>query len=87
MKESRWARFRNWLSSLSFRTGLVVLGVCALCYAVSFAQMLLPISAAAKGALWAAFFGMAKAAQYTALAILGRAGIARLRAIFRRPAA
>jgi phosphoglycolate phosphatase len=36
--------------------------------------MLLPISATAKGILWFIFFGLAKATQYTALAILGVKG-------------
>lgn len=72
------------LSRLSFRTGLWVLAACALCYAVSFAQMLLPISPAAKTALWAILFGSAKTLQYTALAILGTEGIRRLRRALRR---
>lgn len=72
------------LQGLSFRTGIIVAGCCLLCYAISFAQMLLPISAAAKAALWAAFFGMAKALQYTALIILGKAGLSRLRTALRR---
>jgi len=76
-------KFRQWLQSLSFRTGLIVALCCVLCYALSFAQMLLPISVAAKGVLLAAFYGLAKACQYTALLILGKAGIARLKAFFR----
>lgn len=77
-------RFRQWLGGLSFRTGVIVAGMCAACYVVSFAQMLLPISIAAKGVLWTIFFGLAKALQYTALLILGSAGIARLKMAFRR---
>lgn len=77
-------KLRNWLASLSYRTGLIVAAVCAACYAVSFAQMLLPLSVAAKGVLWAVFFGMAKAAQYCAILILGKAGVANLRGYFRR---
>lgn len=73
-----------WLSSLSFKTGLVVLGICAGCYVISFAQMLLPISVAAKGVLWVVFFGLAKTAQYSALLILGKAGIERIRTRFKR---
>jgi len=77
-------RIREWLSSLSFKTGLVVLGICGACYAISFAQMLLPISIAAKGVLWVVFFGLAKTAQYSALLILGKAGIERIRKRFKR---
>ncbi len=47
-----FSRFRGWLTQLSFRTGLVVAVLCAVCYVVSFAQVLLPISAAAKSVLW-----------------------------------
>lgn len=68
-------RLKQWLGGLSFRTGVVVAAVCLCCYAVSFAQMLLPISVAAKGVLWFVFFGLAKTAQYTAILILGKAGL------------
>lgn len=77
-------RVGRWLAGLSFRTGCVVLGVCVLCYAVSFAQMLLPISLEAKGALWVVFFGLAKTFQYSGLLILGKEGVRRLRARFGR---
>lgn len=40
--------------------------------------MLLPISTATKGVLWFIFFGLAKTAQYTAIAIIGKAGIQKL---------
>lgn len=69
--------------TLSFRTGVVVLALCLLCYAVSFAQMLLPISVTAKGVLWTVFFGLAKTFQYTALLILGKEGLTRVRQFFR----
>ena len=84
-----WERLRNSaatrLRGLSFRTGVIVACLCALCYAVSFLQMLLPLSVTAKGILWATFFGMAKALQYTALLILGKAGWQRLKAGLSRP--
>lgn len=76
-------RIRNWLASLSFRTGCIVAILCALCYAISFAQMLLPISASAKGILWVIFFGLAKTFQYSAIVILGKVGISRLKNSFR----
>lgn len=77
-------RLKQWLSHLSFRTGLAVLAVCAVCYIVSFAQMALPISTGAKTALWVIFFGLAKTAQYSALLILGKEGVVRLKRYFKR---
>lgn len=73
-----------WLASLSPRTGIALLIACALFYAISFTQILLPISAAAKGVLWVVFFGLAKASQYSALLILGKSGIGILRKRFLR---
>ena len=75
-------RVKVWLASLSYRTGIAVLVACAIFYAISFAQMLLPISVTAKGFLWVIFFGLAKTAQYSALLILGKAGIESLRKKF-----
>lgn len=72
------------LEGLSFRTGIIILVICAICYIVSFAQMLLPLSVAAKGVLWTLFFGLAKTFQYTALLILGTAGVARIRRVFKQ---
>lgn len=72
----------DYLRSLSFRSGVIVAVVCGVCYAISFAQMLLPISAVAKGVLWFVFFGLAKTCQYAAILILGKAGIERLRRAF-----
>ena len=57
---------------------------CLIFYAISFAQFLLPISAAAKATLWIVFFGMAKTAQYSALLILGKAGIDKTKSWLRR---
>ena len=70
---------KNFLSRLSFRTGVVLAILCVICYIVSFAQMLLPISIAAKGVLWAVFFGLAKSFQYSALAVLGVEGMKRVK--------
>lgn len=72
-------RIARWLRTLSFRTGVAVGVACVVCYAVSFAQMLLPISIEAKSVLWVIFFGMAKALQYSALLILGKAGWTRIK--------
>lgn len=73
-------RIKNFLQRLSFRTGVIVLLCCVPCYILSFAQMALPISAAAKGVLWFILFGMAKTTQYAGLTILGVEGIRRLKA-------
>jgi phosphoglycolate phosphatase len=86
MKPTTLSKIKKWLSTLSFRTGLIVLIICAICYIISFAQMLLPISVAAKGTLWFIFFGLAKTAQYSALLILGKAGIEKIRERFKKPA-
>lgn len=77
-------RLADRLKRLSFKTGLAVAAVCCICYAISFGQMLLPISAAAKGVLWVVFFGLAKASQYASILILGKEGIKRLKSFFRK---
>ena len=77
-------RIKLFLGRLSFRTGVIVLTSCVIFYILSFAQMLLPISAEAKGVLWFVLFGMAKTTQYTGLTILGVEGWRRLKARFRR---
>ena len=70
------------LSGLSFRTGVIVLAMCIPFYAISFAQMALPISVSLKGVLWVIFFGLAKTAQYGGLTILGAEGIKRIKQHF-----
>ena len=75
---------KQWLSRLSFRTGVIVLSLCVPCYIFSFAQMALPISTKAKGVLWVVFFGLAKTFQYGGLTILGVEGWKRLKARFKR---
>lgn len=72
-------RLKKFLASLSFRTGVIVLLCCIPCYILSFAQMALPISAAAKGVLWFVLFGLAKTTQYAGLTILGVEGVKRLK--------
>ena len=76
-------RIKTLLQSLSFRTGVIVLLCCIPFYVLSFAQMLLPISAAAKGVLWTVLFGMAKTCQYGGLTILGVEGYNRLKCYFK----
>lgn len=75
---------KQWLSRLSFRTGVIVLLCCIPCYILSFAQMLLPISTSAKGALWFILFGLAKTFQYGGLTILGVEGVKRLKQRWKR---
>lgn len=79
-----FTRIKDFLKGLSFRTGVIVAVACVICYVLSFAQMLLPLSVAAKGVLWTVFFGLAKTCQYTALLILGKEGVRRLRMRLRR---
>lgn len=75
-------RLKQWLSQLSFRTGVIVLLSCIPCYILSFAQMALPISTGAKSVLWFVLFGMAKTLQYGGLTILGVEGVRRLKQRF-----
>lgn len=75
---------RQWLRSLSFRTGVLVLMSCIPFYILSFAQMALPISAAAKGILWTVLFGLAKTCQYGGLTILGVEGYKRFKNMLKR---
>ncbi len=79
-----FVKLKQWLGQLSFRTGIMVAVLCVICYIVSFAQMLLPLSPTTKGILWTVFFGLAKTFQYTALLILGTTGITRLKALLKR---
>lgn len=76
-------RLKDFLTSLSFRTGVIVLLCCIPCYILSFAQMALPISAAAKGVLWFVLFGLAKTTQYAGLTILGVEGVKRLKSWYK----
>lgn len=73
-----------WLSTLSFRTGVIVLLCCIPCYILSFAQMALPISTGAKSVLWFVLFGMAKTFQYGGLTILGVEGVKKLKQLFKK---
>ena len=76
--------YERLVSKLSFRTGVIVLALCLIFYILSFAQMLLPISATAKTTLWIVLFGMAKATQYFGLAIVGIEGWQRIKSYIRR---
>ncbi len=76
---------KEFVKGLSFRTGVIILGACLVFYVLSFAQMLLPISPVTKGVLWTVLFGCAKAAQYSALLILGKAGIKKILSLRKTP--
>ena len=78
------SHIKTALGKLSFRTGVIVMLMCIPFYILSFAQMLLPISAGAKGVLWVVLFGLAKTCQYGGLTILGAEGVKRLKAWFKR---
>lgn len=82
MKQA-FAPVARWLQGLSFRTGVIVLCVAVVCYIISFAQMMLPISVTAKGVIWFIFFGLAKTAQYSGLLIVGVEGWRRIKSRFR----
>lgn len=75
---------KNWLSKLSFRTGVIVLLCCIPFYILSFAQMALPLSVETKGVLWIVLFGLAKTFQYSGITILGVEGVRRFKRIFKR---
>jgi phosphoglycolate phosphatase len=75
---------KAWLAKLSFSTGVVVLVSCVLFYLLSLAQALLPLSAEVKSVLFIVFFGMAKTAQYSGLAIVGVKGWQRIKSWFKR---
>ena len=77
-------RIKAFLKKFSFRTGVIILVMCIPCYIISFAQMALPISTAAKGILWVVFFGLAKTFQYGGLTILGVDGIKKLKTWWRK---
>ncbi|MBR1770315.1 MAG: hypothetical protein IJ748_07665 [Bacteroidales bacterium] len=72
------------LQKLSFKTGVFVLCLCVLCYIVSFAQMLLPVSKGTHGILFIVFFGLAKTFQYGGLTIVGIEGVKRLKSFFKK---
>lgn len=80
----KMANIKQWLSKLSFRTGVIVLLCCIPCYILSFAQMALPISVELKGVLWFILFGLAKTFQYGGLSILGVEGVMRLKQRFKK---
>jgi phosphoglycolate phosphatase len=77
-------RIRRFLSKFSFRTGVIFLCTCVVCYALSFGQMALPTSVAFKATMWTILFGMAKTTQYIGLGIVGVDGWRRIKMYFRR---
>lgn len=80
-------KIKNWLKSLSYRTGVIVLLLCIPFYILSFAQMAIPeqyLSLKAKGVLWFILFGLAKTFQYGGITIIGVEGYRRLKSRFKR---
>ena len=77
-------RIKEFLMSLSFRTGIIILLSRIPLYVLSFAQMSLPISSTMKWVLWVVLFGAAKTTQYAGLTILGVEGVKRLKRAIRR---
>jgi phosphoglycolate phosphatase len=75
---------KDFLQGLSFRTGVIILVACGAFYLISFGVFLLPLATTVQGALWVIFFGLAKTTQYTALLILGKEGVVRLKRFFKR---
>ena len=84
MKKRIYLKLKDYLSRLSFRTGVIVLLLCIPCYVLSFAQFACPIPASAKGTLWVILFGLAKTFQYGGITILGAEGLQRLRMWLRK---
>lgn len=77
-------KFLNWLQKLSFKTGLIVLGLCVPCYILAFIPFAFDMDYVVKGILWFVFFGLAKTFQYTGLTILGVEGVRRLKLWWRK---
>ena len=82
--KSIWIRVKDFLQGLSFRTGVLTLVACGVFYLISFGVFLLPLAITVQGTLWVIFFGLAKTTQYTALLILGKEGVVRLKRFFKR---
>lgn len=73
-------KIKKFLSKLDFKVGCWLLAFAIVCYGISFGQMLLPwLSTCVKGVLWVVFFGLAKTFQYSAVVVLGKEGIMRIR--------
>ena len=75
--------FKRLASKFSFRTGVIMLITCVFCYAMSFLQMLIPMSAKLHTILFVTLFGLAKTTQYFGLTIVGVEGWQRIRAYLR----
>ena len=82
--ETYWLRIAGNQKGFCDRLTLHVMIVCAVLYIISFAQIMLPISASTKTILWIVFFGLAKIAQYIGLAIVGAEGWRRIKAAIKR---
>jgi len=78
--KSFFVKIKTWLSSLSFKTGVIVLLMCIPFYILSFVQFSFGfLSVSTKSVLWIVLFGLAKTFQYGGLTILGVEGVKRLK--------
>lgn len=86
-------KIKLWLSKLSFRTGVIVLALCVLCYIIAFIPIIPCVNEwglvswmnpYVKGLWWTAWIGLAHVFKYSCIAILGVEGFKRVKAFFRR---
>jgi phosphoglycolate phosphatase len=86
-------KIEYWLSKLSFRTGVIVLAMYAVCILIAFFPVIpwikdwwvfTAMSPYVKGLWWTAWFGLAHVFKYAGITILGIEGCKRLRAYFKR---
>jgi phosphoglycolate phosphatase len=83
--KSLFVKIKTWLSSLSFKTGVIVLLTCIPFYILSFVQFSFDfLSYSTKSVLWIVLFGLAKTFQYGGLTILGVEGVKRLKQHFKK---
>lgn len=83
--KSFFVKIKTWLSSLSFKTGVIVLLMCIPFYILSFVQFsFVFLSVSTKSVLWIVLFGLAKTFQYGGLTILGVEGVKRLKQHFKK---
>lgn len=86
-------RIKLWLSKLSFRTGVIVLALCVLSFAIAFLPIIPGIkdwslmswmNPYVKGIWWTTWWAIAHVFKYAGLTILGIEGYKRLKAFFKR---
>lgn len=67
-------KIKNFFKGLSTRTGIILLILCIISYAIAFIVPFIAIPKATKTVLAFTFFGLAKVFQYSAIAVLGVKG-------------